>query len=261
MNNEPKKSSSGIPVIVIVLVLVGVVVAGWYFYKSSGPATNSNIAKNATPGTPTPVATIPANAPPGANPPNMLGSPTALVVVEEFADFQCGSCGAAHPVMKEIQSIYGSRIKMIFRNFPLPMHKWGYDAAVTAEAAGMQGKFWAMHDQLFTNQQTWSSGTADTKALWKGYAEKIGLNMQTFDNDVAGMAAKSRVDQDIARGKAAGVSSTPSVYINGELIPYPEVNVAGLRKIIDAKIAQTNGQQQPVPAQPANAAPANATNK
>ena len=259
MKNEPKKSS-GIPVIVIILVLVGVVVGAWYLYNSSR-SSSSNINKNvATTNTPKPAATIPPNAPPGATPPNMLGSPTAPVVLEEFADFQCGSCGAAHPVVKEIQSIYGSRIKLIFRNYPLPMHNHAYDAAVVAEAAGMQGKFWAMHELLFTNQQTWSSGTADAKQIWNDYAQKIGLNMATFQNDVAGMAAKSRVEQDIARAKAAGVSSTPTIYINGEAIPFPEVNVAGLRKIIDAKLQETERlQQQPATAPPA--APSNATNK
>lgn len=241
MKNETKKSSSGIPLVIIILVFAGVVVGGWYLYSSRNPAAKA--PKQEGPNKPPPVATstIPPGAPPGATPPNMLGSPTASVVVEEFADFQCGSCGAAHPVMKEIQSTYGSKIKMIFRNFPLPMHDKAYDAAVAAEAAGMQGKFWDMHNQLFTNQQTWASPSANAKQLWADYAQKIGLNVQQWQSDMVGMAAKSRVDQDIARGKGVGVSSTPSVYINGVLIPYPDVNVAGLRKIIDAKLQETAG--------------------
>ena len=256
MKNEPKKSS-GIPVIIIILVLVGVVAGGYYFYTQRGPAQkNSTPTPGSTPGRATP----PPNAPQGANPPNLLGSPTASVTVEEFADFQCGSCAAAHPVIKEIQSTYGSRIRVIFRNFPLPIHDKAYDAAVVVEAAGLQGKFWAMQDQLFSNQQTWSSPSANHRELWNQYAEKIGLDMQKFQGDVAGIAAKSRVDQDMARGRGLGVSSTPTIYINGESVPFPEVNVPGLRRIIDAKLQQAAAQQQPTsPAAPAaNSAPANA---
>lgn len=261
MKNEPKKSS-GIPLVIIVLVFVGVVAGGYYLYTTRNPPTNINNANTAR-NSPKPVATIPPNAPPGAAPANVLGSPTASVVLEEFADFQCGSCAAAHPVIKEIQSTYGSKIKVIFRNFPLPMHDKAYDASVAAEAAGMQGKFWDMQNQLFTNQQIWSSPSANAKQLWSDYAQKIGVNVPQWQSDMAGLAAKSRVDLDISRGKAIGVGSTPSLYINGELVPFPEMNVASLRRIIDLKLQETSAGQSTAPAAPATtpAAPASNTNK
>lgn len=238
---EKKKGSTAIPLVIIGLVLVGVVAAAWWFSRSSKPPTNLNGNQNGVNASRTPQ--IPANAPVGANPPNMLGSPTASVTVEEFADFQCGSCGATHPTMKEIQSTYGSKIRFIFREFPLSVHDKAYDAAVAAEAAGMQGKFWAMQDQLFTNQQTWASPSANNKQIWTEYAQKIGLDVQQFQNDVTGLSAKSRVDQDMQRGKALNVSSTPSIYVNGQLVPFPEVNVAGLRRIIDAELQKTPSSQ------------------
>ena len=258
MKEEKKKSNSGLPLIIIVLVLAGVVGAGAYFYNSAKSGNTNSNANRTTANTGKPTSAIPANAPIGANPPNMLGSPTAAVTVEEFADFQCGSCAAVHPVMKEVQSIYGSKIKLIFRNYPLQMHEKAYDAAVAAEAAGIQGKFWAMQDQLFNNQQTWSSPSSNHKQLWAEYAQKIGLDVAQWQNDVAGMAAKSRVDQDMNRGKALNVSSTPSVYINGEPVPFPDVNVASLRRIIDAKLqeAPQNTAASTAPARPANASPA-----
>ncbi len=247
MKNQPKPSS-GIPVVIIILVLVGVVVAGWYLYRSSRTNGNTNANRANSNSNSTPARTqVPTNAPIGASPPNMLGSPTAAVTVEEFADFQCGSCAATHPTMKEIQSIYGSKIKLVFRNYPLSGHDKAYDAATAAEAAGMQGKFWAMQDQLFTNQQAWSVQSADHKKLWSDYAEKIGLDVQRFQTDAAGMSAKSRVEQDMARGRALNVGSTPSLFINGQAIPFPEMNVTGLRRIIDAEL-----QKAPA-AQPASA--------
>jgi protein-disulfide isomerase len=257
MKNEPKKNSNNaVPVIIIVLVLVGVVGGAWYLYRQSKEAAVSNTNANKATPSRTPASNVPA--PVGANPPNMLGSPTATVTVEEFADFQCGSCGATHPVMKEIQSAYGSKIKLVFREFPLTMHEKAYDAAVAAEAAGMQGKFWQMQDQLFTNQQAWSSPSADHKQMWTSYAEKIGLDVQQWQTDISGISAKSRVDQDMQRGKALNVSSTPSIYINGELVPFPEVNVAGLRRLIDAELQKTQTQSSATTTAPVS--PANKSN-
>jgi protein-disulfide isomerase len=241
MKNEPKKNTNNaIPLIIIVLVLVGVVGGAWYLYRQSKEAATSNANVNKATPSRTPASNVPAPA--GATPPNMLGSPTASVTVEEFADFQCPTCGSTHPIMKEIQSAYGSKIRFIFREFPLTMHDKAYDAAVAAEAAGMQGKFWQMQDQLFTNQQAWSSPSADHKQMWTGYAEKIGLDVQQWQNDISGISAKSRVDQDMQRAKALNVSSTPSVYINGELVPFPEMNVAGLRRLIDAELQKAPAQ-------------------
>jgi len=248
MKNEPKKSSN-VPYIIIGVVLIavlGVVALGtgligagcWISNKSQQTANSANRPANSTTAARTPQA--PVNAPPGAQPPNLLGSPTASVTVEEFADFQCGSCAAAHPAMKEIQQVYGSRIKFIFRNYPLaiPAHAKAYDAAVAVEAAGMQdrNKFWALQDQLFVNQAAWSPPGANHRQLWLDYATKIGLDTARFQSDMAGIAAKTRVDQDLARGKALGVNSTPSIYINNQIVPFPDVNVQSLRRIIDAEL-------------------------
>lgn len=238
MQNQSKKSSSSsvLPLIIIAVVLGAAIAGAYYLYSNSQASVNSNknsaTASNSgrTPQTAT-------NAPPGATPPNMLGSPTAAVTVEEFADFQCPSCATSHPVMKEVQQVYGSRIKFIFRHFPLSMHDKAYEAAVAAEAAGEQGKFWAMQDQLFSNQQTWAN-SPNYRQLWVEYAQKIGLDVDKFQTAMAGIATKNRVDQDAARARGMGVSSTPTVYVNGRSIPYPELKVASLRQIIDAELQQ-----------------------
>lgn len=243
MQKQPKKSSP-LPVILIGLVLVAAVAGGYYLYSSSKPdAANANASRtaaNASRTTPAPV-----NAPAGAPlSHNMLGSPTAAVTVEEFADFQCGSCAAAHPKMKEIQSIYGPRIKFVFRHFPLaiPAHDKAYEAAIAAEAAGMQGKFWQMQDQLMLNQSAWSQAP-NYKQLWADYAQKIGLDVAKFQADASGPAAKQRVDQDLSRGRGLSVNSTPSVFVNGRSIPYPQLEVATLRQIIDAELQRAASTQ------------------
>lgn len=259
VKNEQAKNS-GLPLAIIVLVLIAVVAGGFWFYTSSKSTGNKD--KSKTPPANSNTANLAANAPAGAQPPTMLGSPTAAVTVEEFGDFQCPSCSQVHPMMKEIQSIYGPRIKFIWRNYPLaiPAHDKAYDAAVAAEAAGMQGKFWAMQNELYTNQQAWSANQ-NYRQIWADYAKKIGLDVDKFQNDMAGLAAKGRVDEDLKRGRALGVNSTPSIFVNGRLVPYNDLSVAGIRQMIDTEMQQANEKAKAGTANaaaPANPAPANA---
>jgi protein-disulfide isomerase len=242
-DNKKPQPKSNAPMLIIGLVLVVGAVAGWYWMtKPKNPAaansankTNANNT-NSTSGIPKP-PTIPANAPPGASPgPNVAGSPSALITLEEFADYQCGSCAAAHPVMNEIKSYYGSKIKFVFRNFPLaiPSHDKAYDAAVAVEAAGMQGKYWDFQNQIFANQKAWSSAP-NYKQMFKEYAQKVGLDVAKWENDMIGMGAKERVDADLARGRAIGVNATPTLYINGTPFQFGDMQPSTLKNAIDAE--------------------------
>ena len=141
MNNENvNEPRSNTPLLIIGLVFVVALLGGWWFYSSSKANPNASIANGNTNNGPKPKsgATIPANAPPGAQPAHTMGSATASVTIEEFADYQCPQCAMAHPIMNEIKSMYGTRINFIFREFPLDIkaHDKSYDAAVAAEAAG-----------------------------------------------------------------------------------------------------------------------------
>jgi len=244
MNNQNnnKSSSSRLPFVIIGLVLLAVVAGGWWFYQNSKttPTTTKTNTNKSTAAVATPVT----SSVPGAQPPNMLGSPSATVTVEEFADFQCPTCASVHAKMKEINAIYGSRIKFIYRSYPLTqIHKHAYDAAVAAEAAGLQGKYWEMQNQIFTNQTAWSNAT-DARKIFEEYAQKIGLDVTRFQNDMLGLAAKSRVDLDIARGRAMGVSGTPTIFINGRELNFKQLDVEPMRQVIDAELqkAQSGGQ-------------------
>lgn len=215
--------------------------------KTTGNTTTSNTAKS-----PAKETGIPANAPLGAMPPNMLGAPNATVSVEEFADFQCPTCASVHTIMKNVQAAYGSRIKFVYRSYPLTqIHKNAYDAAVAAEAAGAQGKFWDMQNQLFTNQQAWAN-SGDARTVFAGYAEKIGIDVEKFKADMLSFNTKGRVDADIARGRALNLTSTPTIFINGKSIPFEQMNLDALKQIIDAELAKGGAQTQTVPSAPAN---------
>ncbi|MDQ3323191.1 MAG: DsbA family protein [Acidobacteriota bacterium] len=260
MNNE-NKSNSSLPLVIIGLVLLAAIVGGWWLYQNS-KATPVKTSSGNTNRKKADTSALQAyqNAPPGAQPPNMLGSPTATVTIEEFADFQCPTCATVHAKMKEITSIYGSRIKFIYRSFPLTqIHKNAYDAAVAAEAAGMQGKYWDMQNQLFTNQQAWSN-SSEARRIFGEYAQKIGLDVNKFETDMLGLAAKSRVDLDIARGRSLGITGTPSIFINGRQIPFEQFDVAPMRRVIDAELQRAqSGATQPTGANQTNSV--NAANK
>ncbi len=240
------------PLLIIGLVFVAAVIGAIYLYNSgSGSATSSTASSNSTAARPTPnMANAPAGAPVGVN---MLGSQTAAVTVEEFADYQCGGCAAVHPVMKELASAYaGNRnFRFIYRHYPLaiPAHDKSYEASVATEAAGLQGKFWQMQDQLFRNQAAWTANQ-NYRQIWSEYATNLGMDVQRFQADIAGIQTKNRVDADIQRGRALGVSSTPTVFVNGKPVPFSELNIASLRRIVDAEIASVASAQQ------SNAAPA-----
>ncbi|MEQ1761706.1 MAG: thioredoxin domain-containing protein [Pyrinomonadaceae bacterium] len=265
MANQPQKKSSLGPLVIIGIVLA-LTIGGfaWLYSTSKSPTAantaNGNRAANAA-STPRAAATVPANAPAGASPVYAIGQPTAAVTIEEFADFQCPSCATAHPVMKEIQGAYAGNknVRFIFRHLPLSIHDKSMDAAAAVEAAGMQGqpKFWAMMDQMMSNQQNWANA-GNYKELWRGYAEKIGLDVQRWENDASGMGTRGRIELDATRARAIGVSSTPTVYINNKPVAFADVNTPTMRQLIDAEIALTAAAAAPA----ANAPAANSnTNK
>ncbi len=244
MQNQ-SNNSSGTPLLIIGAVFLIVLIVGWFVYSSSKSKPNPGANTAANTGQTNNAANNYANASPGAQPAHILGSQSALVTVEEFADFQCPTCAVKHPDFKQIASIYNNRIKFIFRNFPLTnTHPKAYDAAVAAEAAGLQGKFWEMQNMLFTKQPEWSAST-DHRKLFSDYAREIGIDPAKFETDSLGIPAKKRVDDDLARARSLQVSSTPSLYINGIPVPFNQMTVDGMRQIIDAELQKTAVQSPP----------------
>ncbi|MEK7604932.1 MAG: thioredoxin domain-containing protein [Patescibacteria group bacterium] len=145
------------------------------------------------------------------------GTPSAKVTIVEFGDFQCPACGAVYPIVKKIKADYKDKIYFVFRNFPLPQHKNGAVSAEAAYAAGLQGKFWEMHDLLYGSQVEWGEKPeAQAKSLITGYGQTIGLDMDKFNESVSNNAGNTKIQKDQNDGYALGVDSTPTFFINGE---------------------------------------------
>ena len=115
------------------------------------------------------------------------------------------------------------------------MHNHAAEAARAAEAAGLQGRFWEMHDLLYQNQLAWSK-EADVKPLFLKYASEFGLDLGRFEKDYDGAEVRARVTADQARGASLGVTSTPTLFINGQPLPPASLNENGLRTAISAAI-------------------------
>jgi protein-disulfide isomerase len=227
--------------LVIILAVLGVALgAGWWLTrpetKSTPPPSPGPSVANKTlrPNAPNPA---PANVSErGAEPPHSLGPANAPVTLEEFGDFQCPPCGLLHPVLKEMERDFGSRLRVIFREYPLvPAHPHALAAARSAEAAGLQGKFWEMHDMLFTNQRTWHEAF-DAKPIFEDYAGKIGLDLEKFRRDVAGSVVEQRIFLDGKRAHALGVNGTPTVFLNGREVPFESLPPERLRPLIQAEL-------------------------
>lgn len=173
------------------------------------------------------------------------GDAAAAVSVIEYGDFECPACGEYEPIVEQLTQQYGDRVRFVFRNFPLyQIHPFAMIAAQAAEAAGLQGKFWEMHDLLYKNQNDWSGNTNLSSAqvvsqYFDAYAQQLGLNVTQFDADINSSTVKNKVQHDIDLGNAAQVDHTPTFFINLVQIPNPS-SLAGFQAAIDAALASSS---------------------
>lgn len=148
---------------------------------------------------------------------HMTGKAGAKVTIVEFGDFQCPACAAAHPIVKQALESYkdNENVNFVFRNFPLDsIHPNAQITAEAAEAAGVQGKYWEMHDMLYEKQSEWSTSAAPIEIL-VGYAQALGLDVDKFRQAVSQRMATDIIQADYNDGQKIGVNSTPTFFING----------------------------------------------
>jgi protein-disulfide isomerase len=141
---------------------------------------------------------------------HVQGASTAGVTLLEYGDYECPYCGAAYPIVKELQKRVGAAMKFVFRNFPLEnAHPHAKIAAESAEVVGATGKFWEMHDTLYENQDALEPEDLLT------YAERLGVPRAKFTTEVKRPVYDERIREDFTSGVRSGVNGTPTFYING----------------------------------------------
>jgi protein-disulfide isomerase len=209
-----------LPFAIIAAVLLVAAGAGALMFQSARQKTSVTPAPSATPDSPRP-----------------SGMAKGTVLIEEFGDYQCPPCGSLHPEIKKIKAEYGERIRFIFHHFPLTsIHQNALAASLAAASAGLQNRFWEMHDLLYKNQAAWSE-EPDPLPIFVDYARQLGLDLDRFVREMNGAQARADVASDIQLAQSLGVNSTPTVFINGRLVSSEDMTPEGLRREIDRMLS------------------------
>jgi protein-disulfide isomerase len=217
-----------LPFVIIAAVAVLTVGAGAIFYRAKQRAIASG------------GVTRPSTSEDGAEPVHFRGQPGAPVTLEEFGDFQCPSCATEAEVISKLEQDYGPRLRVVWRNFPLAMHAHALEAALAAEAAGLQGRFWEMHDLLYKNQEVWSKAL-DVRPFFNMYARSLRLDVERFAKDSTSDEVKARVVSDGEQGVSRGVKNTPTLFINDREVR-ASFGPERLHEAIDAALAETTSK-------------------
>jgi len=149
---------------------------------------------------------------------HVFGKVGSKVTLIQYGDFQCPPCGEMYPIVKAITTKYVNQLQFVFRNFPISqLHPNATAAAATAEAAGLQGQYWQMHNKLYDTQSEWSDlSISDRSKFFDNLASELGLNLKKFDMDTSSTAVSDKINYDIAIGTKATVNATPTFFLNGK---------------------------------------------
>jgi len=215
---QPKRSRR-LPLLLIALALGGLLVGAIVVSRLAQPA--ASVA---------PFTARAINAPTGTTPEGFAykGRPDAPVTVIEYGDFQCPSCAAfatQQEALFDQRYVESGKVRFIYHDFPLLQHNNAVIAAAAARAAGEQGKFWQMHDLLFTRQRAWSASD-DIRPLLGSYAEAIGLDRQAFDQALASEKFVAALEAARQESGQRGVHATPTFDVHGRLVDASQLEAA-----------------------------------
>lgn len=173
---------------------------------------------------------------------HVKGNPDAAVVLTEYSDLQCPACAAFAPVISDMLETYGDAVRFEYKHYPLvSIHPFALNAAIAAEAAGQQGKFFEYHDLLFANQQQWSSSAIPTGAFM-AYAEELGLDVELFERHMKSTVLRDKVRAELDAARELGLTSTPSFFLNGQRMQFStyEEFLAQIAAAVDPNAVSTS---------------------
>lgn len=160
----------------------------------------------------------------------LQGNKNAKVVLIEYSDFECPACAYYSKMIDEAVAEFGNHIAFVYRHFPLSIHKNAEKAAWAAEAAGAQGKFWEMHDRLFTYQNTWTP-QVNPEETFRKFANDLGLDVDQFKMDYESRAIRKNVKLDVESAEKNKLDYTPTLFLNGKKLNNPKT-YEGFRTLI-----------------------------
>lgn len=249
-SKNPVKARQGLSLNVVmtiaVVVVAVLVVGGIMLFGGSDDTAGGDAGDGGGGGGGVPAAVL---APEGSH--ELTSAADGKVTIVEFLDYQCPACaGYFANVTSKLEKDYAGRVTFVVRNYPLDSHPLAVPAARAAEAAAEQGKFSEMYHLLYENYQEWavapdgqqlSDDTARAGQLFLGYAERLGLDTAKFTADLDSPAVQARIDKDSADGRTAGVSGTPTIFVNGWKFEATGETFADvdrqLRELVDRELA------------------------
>lgn len=162
-----------------------------------------------------------------------VGSADSLIHLIEYSDFQCPACASYEPTLVQLMEEYKDDLYFAYRHFPLrSIHPHAQLVAQASEAAGLQGKFWEMHDKIFETQTLWASRPR-IESFLSELATEIGLNVDRFESDLKSSSVKAAVDADYESAVQLRLNATPTFILNGSIIPNPS-NIEAFRVLFDS---------------------------
>jgi protein-disulfide isomerase len=195
--------------IIILIIAITLIVIGLIFvvkFKKTTPAVSNNEQSAAQ------VSPIDATD-------HVFGDPKAAVQMIVYSDFECPFCAKFAETMKKVEENFKDKIVITFRQYPLPIHPQAEKAAEASECAAEQGKFWEMHDRLFANNIASNMNVEQ----YKKDAVDLSLNQEQFNQCLDSGKYAEKVSQQKTDGTKAGVTGTPTIFVNGNIYPgaYP----------------------------------------
>lgn len=200
-------------VFIIVVVVTIVLILGGVFLMTRGNS-GSSVSTNKVNAS----LLIPQNAIETsgiANGNYLAATNSATLTLVEFGDYECPACGEYNPIVKQVLTNYSGKINYVFRNYPLAQHANAQISSDAVEAAGLQGKYWQMHDRAYETQNDWSN-LSDPTNVFIGYANDLGLDIAKFSADLSSPTVKDKVQNDLNDGNTIGINETPTFYLNGK---------------------------------------------
>lgn len=168
---------------------------------------------------------------------HIKGNPEATVTLVEYSDFQCPACGQFEPIVSELVEQNQANLRFEYKHFPLlTIHPNAVPAARAAEAAAQQGKFWEMHDALFTNQATWS-GASNPTTYFEQYAKESGLDLTQYQRQYKSSLIATKIKDSFEAGQELGLRGTPSFFLNGTKMEFE--TIADFKSQIEAALGIT----------------------
>jgi protein-disulfide isomerase len=221
-----------LPLVIVILVALASVASGFRLYQLKRPHILTIAAEHRSK----------AGADESVH---IRGNADAPITLEEFGDYQCPPCGLIADPLNQMERDFRPNIRLIFSNYPLPLHQHAREAACAAEAAGLQGKFWEMHDLIYKQQSNWSKAP-DAQAVFASYAGTIGLDVERFKQDSQSDAVKAKVEGDQKRGASIGVQNTPTIFLNNKAVSPTDLAPDRLRLVV-AEAVKTGGKPSSSP--------------